>query len=257
MVAIEKVVGNKNDITGFHALKGMAIISVIMVHVISFNPNDYNPFDSSALNAFGILRYIFNLAVPIFFSISGFLLSCSLKEKPFDDVFFEKKVKRLFKPLAFWAAFYYIFPEIEVIEQYGFLRSYYWKLTSFFNDPSYFLSTLGTGHLWYLVSTIYALFIIKLLHKNFLYIKYTVIVCLFLYPVFHKYLQPVSEQVVGFNPRPGFMYATLYIGVGMMIEGKLLSNKDILKYIVIAVIAVTAVMEGIDGIEGKAYKGQL
>lgn len=213
---------NERKFSGFYLLKGIAIMCVIMIHVISFYPGDYNSFDAKE-GPFFILRYIFNLGVPIFFIISGFLLSHSLQNNKLTNDLFNKKLFRILKPLIFFALFYMLFPDMKSILDHGLLRTYYWKIYNYFVDPSFFLSTFGTGHLWYLVSTIYALFIIKvLINRNMMWLLTILMISfIILSPTAHKHFHPFQGEIVNFNPRAGIMTALPYMVAGMLLEKKI------------------------------------
>lgn len=229
---------NKQKITGFFALKGIAILFVIMVHVISFNPIDDPEPDFIKSQAFSFIRFIFNLGVPLFFVISGYLLSNSLSTGKFGRDVFDKKVKRLLFPLIFWAVFYLIFPEIDSIINYGFLRAYYWRVASCFKDISYFLSTLGTGHLWYLVSSIFGLFFVKaiLFNNNIPSLIPTLFLFAF-YPIASKHFHPYFVEATSFNPRPGFIFASAYMALGVCLKRYEPHEKQIFIYSILLMIA--------------------
>ena len=233
------------QISGFYALKGIAIICVIMVHAISFDPNDYNPFDASN-GLFYVLRYIFNFGVPIFFVLSGYFLSFSLRGKRFDTDLLRKKINRILKPLLFWSFFYLIFPDITSLRNYGFLRTYYWRLVGFFDDISYFLSTFGTGHLWYLIATIYALFVIKMCNdEKRLYLNIIMVLCLLTSPFAHKFFHPYPKENLSFNPRAGFIFAIAYMIAGMNIE-RIRRKEFILAGAIFIIVVLLATQSWVD-----------
>lgn len=223
----------KKELTNVNILKCFAIIGVIIIHVKSFNPNEYDPLKADNSVIFSVINYLINLGVPIFFSISGFLLVSSRTEKKISSPVFIRRIKRILIPLFFWAIFYYFFLSLLEVGRYGIIRPFYWRMVRNFDDVSYFLSTLGVGHLWYLVAYIYALFIIKvILNKGLLIsLNLTMILFMCLYPFACKYMSPPFTHQFNFNPRPGFLQALVYMVGGMNIRYSSLSNRSLLLFL--------------------------
>lgn len=127
--------------------KWLCSIMVVIIHCVPLRPYS---FFADVLTAQGVCR----VAVPLFFSISGFLLFSKV-QLPFRENRIQNRmiifryIKNIFFTYSVWSIVYFAFP---IIYQYGGvdLALIVKQTKLFFLEASYY-------HFWYLLATIYAI----------------------------------------------------------------------------------------------------
>jgi surface polysaccharide O-acyltransferase-like enzyme len=175
--------GRQMEKSYFYSLdftKFFCAIAVILIHVTS--PLVVN--ETATLINYYSYRYFLEIAVPFFFIISGFLLGqkYSLSSDPGIVVNY---IKKIFTYYLLFSLFYLIFKYIlMVLDSFYYGTSFKEVTLDFMRHISYkgFLNgSIGSFHLWYLASLIYACIILYVLLKMKATYKQIVIIGLFLF----------------------------------------------------------------------------
>lgn len=123
-----------NNFNGLNLIKLVACIMVIIVHASAINISNIS---SPAWGISNFLNSLSRICVPLFFMISGSLL---IRNDISLFTFFKKRYSRIFPPLIFWSALYYLYPLFYGNEQARTIMS--------------LLSSPISVHFWYLYAII-------------------------------------------------------------------------------------------------------
>lgn len=166
-----------NEFNAIDIAKFVAAILVVSIHVDTFFANG-NPLLESV--NFFIENVIGRLAVPFFFTCSGFFIFRKTNEKNLNVEPIKKHLKKLLKLYILWSIIY--FP---INFSYESANGFFDRVLCFFRDLC--LSTIfgvgGYNHLWYLAASIFAIFILTLMIKKKINLKWIVIIAFVLYLV--------------------------------------------------------------------------
>jgi len=211
-------------------LRFLGIYSVILIHtqIFKYSSENYGLF------IFDVLFFIFHcirLSVPIFFIASGYFFGKSLLKGKKPHKLLVRYLKRLGTLFILWSFLYLIFPRnwVQEIGEYGFLRSFYYRiltlnrpLSGILEDPFNFL-LLGTEeHLWFFPSLMMAFVIIVgllVLKKDNLVIPIAIVMY-----VFGQFGSMYSTSGfgydIGFRTRFGPFLSTFFVSLGWLISQK-------------------------------------
>ena len=147
----------KQRIHSIDTFKCFAIFGVVWIHTEPLSlvlPGESN---HSGIQIFShLLLMLCRLAVPFFFTVSGYFLYSYLQnERPM-----RMYLGRLIRVFVFWSIFYLLLPTYHYsdVKEFGLLRAVYWSWThayrEFILDPVRLLTQGGKYHLWFLSSLI-------------------------------------------------------------------------------------------------------
>jgi len=154
----------KERIKSLDSLRTIAILAVLLIHTTT------RTLEASEFNIIGFswtlfLNQIARFAVPLFFTLSGFVLELNYKEGTDYWSFIKKRFSKIFIPYAVWSLIYYLF--IYSSNDDNFLRVI---LTGNASYQLYFIPTLCIFYLLF-----------PLLHRIYRFIanKYILLIILF------------------------------------------------------------------------------
>lgn len=144
-------------------LRFIAILLVVFGHSIILYSSDWNLYNPNKnYIILDYLKKIINIIqMPLFFSISGFLLYYTLQKKISFFVFFKDKFKRLIIPFLFFT-FFWMIPIRLIIKFPGYNNLSIFEI--FIKNTFLFIDN---GHLWFL-PTLFLIFLFMYFIGNFL-----------------------------------------------------------------------------------------
>ena len=150
-------------------IKFICAIFVIAIHVSPFGYNG----TLGRINYFCV-GFLAKIAVPFFFIASGFFLYRKTPENEFTFNPTKKFLKKMLKLYLLWSLIYLYFP-IKIILESGDIKRY---AISYVRD---FIFIGSYAHLWYLNASIVAVFLVSVLLKFKVKIRFIVIIAILLY----------------------------------------------------------------------------
>lgn len=162
------------------ALRVIAILSVISIHISIKVLQELNHDAASAIIPF-LMNQNSRFAVPLFFLISGFVLSLNYKDLSYLN-FFKRRASRVIIPFIFWSLFYlYMWQGFGFIERINFelLRNIFEGNASY---HLYFIPTLIIFYVFFpfiqrlkkFISNLFVFSTLAIIETYFLYIDYYV-----------------------------------------------------------------------------------
>ena len=162
----------KNDSYGVvDIFKFIFSIVVISIHTKALSNVNNRTIES----IYGLLC---DMAVPFFFLSSGFFIGKKIEKNLKHDngvAVFDEKIKKTIKSYCFWSLIYLPLAIYEYItKKIPFFKSFLLYLKGFFIKGENYNSWI----LWYLLSTIYSLIVIRFLFKRKISFKKITIICM-------------------------------------------------------------------------------
>jgi len=211
----------------------IAILSVIVIHTAPFKSEVFNGSSGD-----DFLYYLFNqlarFAVPFFFIISGYFWGVKIRSgSPVVNLSVNMS-KRIFIILSAWCLIYLLPLNLGAFYEFGLLgpmKDTYWNIIYLMNNPLDLLFQGTSVHLWYLISTLNAIFIACIL-IYFNQIKLLVFLSILLYifgVVANAYVGTPLGIKFEFDTRNGPFFSTLFFVLGYLISGKIVSRSWLIK----------------------------
>lgn len=206
--------------------KFICAILVVMIHVAPFDNADSGTF--FACFNFGVQKYIAKIAVPFFFTASGFFLYRKTTFPSFDIRHSKKYIFRIMKLYIIWSIIYL------PLSIYGFFKNENGFLLSIANYIRKFIFVGSYTHLWYLNGLIIAVLVSSfLLYKkvkpiNILFIAFGLHVVGLLGQTYFGIILPLKEfapflwETMRFagkiisTTRNGLFFGFLFVSIGMI-----------------------------------------
>ena len=217
-------------------LRALAILIVVLGHSIILYSSDWSLYTSSRTSLFfDYLKKVINvIQMPLFFSISGFLLYYSLKHKKEFWNFFKDKFKRLIIPFIIFTIFWMV-PIRLLINYPGYINKSMYEILI-----KNSILGIDNGHLWFL-PVLFIIFIImyfigKLLiekNKKWLYMFFFVIL------LFISILAPNITINTYINQAMCYLF---WFYIGFIINYNNFINYKVNKYILIVLLAISLIL---------------
>lgn len=200
--------------------KTIAIFAIITLHTSPFHG-----YEGNLLQALDVgINQAARFAIPFFFIVSGYLFKIKISCKAAPICVFKIYVKRIIPLFLLWTVIYIIVPtdiKKQVIE-YGLWEAMSKKIYWIIQDPMTLLFQGYKGHLWYLMSLVWALGIVTLfvrMNKE----KWLLPVAAMLY-VFGLLggsyaTTPFGINVLSFDTRNGPFFSTILVVMGCYLAG--------------------------------------
>jgi len=185
---------NESRITSLDSFKCLFVFAIVALHANPFYCV-YGAYHFSGLARLPYYIYLISkLGVPFFFITSGFLFGRSLVKHGEVKKVFWRYFRRLFLVYLFWTIFYsfptnsYVFNQ--EISQYGLFKAIFWYYLNVKHDLVLMLVTGTSGHLWFILSLMYAIAVLFLFSKvkRRRYVFYAGIILYLFIPVLSNYL---------------------------------------------------------------------
>lgn len=212
-------------------LRTLAVIMVVAIHVCSFNLRE-STYGSSAWWTSNIIDAFSRAAVPLFVMISGYLLLDPSKRIISVKDFFQRRVKRIGIPLAFWSMVYILIVIVFSLASDRPIR-YIEIIKSIYTGAPFY-------HMWYLYMLV-GLYLITPLFQSFI-INYS-FRTIFTYTIAFILLASINciEQKDVLDSSSFFIFRALpYIGyylLGYCISKITISKKYILPLLIASLLA--------------------
>lgn len=196
------------------ALKGIAIIAVILLHLPASRTTDSVGWQ--------LLNILGRFAVPCFFLISGYFFRLSWERTENKPQLLAKSILRIIPIFLFWAAVYAILPP--------FVDGGDWSshLQAILHYPHSFILTGNVYHLWFLSSLLQGLLVLWV----FLWLdhyRYGLVFGALLYTVAlvaGTYSMTPLGFPISFDMKNGPFFSTLFVFLGALLaQGKCLLGK--------------------------------
>lgn len=192
-------------------VKTVAAIGVVLIHVFAFIDSAYN----EPLIELQWPRALFNFAVPLFFAITGYILSS--KDRDY-MLTYAGNILRMYIAISF---FYYVMSYVMAgIEAWLYKESVVDALLIIFRSKNWRTvtqGTIGSYHLWYLWASWIAIMLLYLLRKLTSSPKWLIGVVFVIYLISVYMLEHgLFVEILRYGGFPkGLMYTTLgyYVGV--------------------------------------------
>ena len=149
--------------TSVDCLKVVAMLGVIALHtkkVVAFDETrcEFVPL---------LINQAARFAVPFFFGLSGFFLSCTMHKAERPAMVLWKYVWKILLIYFSWSVVYIVLPtDVEALMRHGLAKLTYWKLIAWYRHPVSCLFDSITPHLWFLPSLVMGVAIVGTLHLS-------------------------------------------------------------------------------------------
>ena len=212
-----------NRIESVEMIRLISIFAVIVIHTTPFlNESSLTGVDIHSV--WGVLiKQASTFAVPFFFIISGYFWSRKIHDR--NQIFFIslRQCKRLLKILLFWSLIYITPYNFTYTIDYGIIGPFkvlYWNLNDLLSHPFLLLFQGTKGHLWFLMSLIYAVLLTSyFVHRDKVRFLLILSIAFYIFGLLAKgYAETPLGLKVSFNPRSGPTYSIIFFITGYLLS---------------------------------------